>query len=123
MKSVFTSAVLLVSFALLGCDSSDPDADVGEFERVVIMPDSVAMEVGEQVDFSFATLTAAGETVPGDELTVRWWSTDTTVFTVDDAGTAIGRGAGKAYCVLEVSDLAKAAMFVGRDSATVLMLK
>lgn len=122
MKFVLTSAILLLSFALIGCDSNDLEDDgLDEINDVVILPDSAGIELGDEADFSFAALTVAGDTVPASELDVGWWSTDTTVFTVDDSGLATARDTGKAFCVVEVADVAKTARFVGRDSATVVV--
>lgn len=106
---VFSLAALILAgiLVLAGCDIigvEDDDEDQAPIEAVAISPDSVAIEVGEQVDFSVAALTAAGDTVQDADLSIRWWSTDTTVFTVEEDGLATGQGSGTAYCVVEASE-------------------
>lgn len=120
---VLIVAILIGSLAVIGCDTNE----VGTTEVVDInmLPESATIGAGETVDFSVVAVTAAGETVQATDHDVRWWSTDTTVFEVDNDGTAIGKDAGSAYCMVEMSTLSKAAaaLFVGRDSAFVTVLK
>ncbi len=125
MKYVLNFAVLLVTFAMLGCDSyngtgSDPESEIAEIRMV---PDSVLMEVGDQVDFSLVALTESGDTVQNANLDVTWFSRDPAVFTVEAGGLATAQDTGTAYCVAEATDeLAKASLsarFTGRDSAFV----
>lgn len=124
MKYLLNFAVLLVAFGLFGCDSNDPIENDPETEiaEVLMVPDSVEIEMGDQVDFSLVALTAAGDTVQDAALDVTWWSTDTTVFTVENDGLAIGQDSGSAWCMADVVELSKSSTslrFVGRDSAFV----
>jgi hypothetical protein len=122
MKYVFGSALLLLSVTLIGCDSTDVVTADPEIIALRIQPDSASMPVGETLDFSFVGLTATGDTVQNADVDVRWWSSDPAVFTVDETGTAVGHEEGTAYCVVELTDLSKAAAsFTGRDSAFVFV--
>lgn len=124
MKFIRTSVpvVLLLTLILLGCDSNDPGSTTDEITGIRMIPDSVAMEVGQQADFSIVAVTESGDEIQDHDLDVRWWSTDTTVFTVSSDGVAIGQGAGEAWCMAEAEALSKSQRFVGRDSARVVML-
>ena len=119
MKYIFSPSFLIAFFLLIGCDSNDPEPAESEIDAVAITPGTAVMNVGDQVDFTIAALTAAGDTVHDANLDVRWWSTDSTVFDVEDGGTAIARNEGTAYCMVEVTELAKKLRFTGRDSAFV----
>ena len=122
--------LLACVFVVIGCDSNgsanEPDPEIAEF---AISPDSVSIAVGEQVDFAVIALTASGDTVQDADLDVEWWSTDSTVFTVENDGQATGQNSGRAFCMAEVSDgtastsanLRAAKRFVGRDSALVVI--
>ncbi len=120
---VLVVAVLLVSVSVIGCDTNEV-ADT-EIVDISILPKSATIEEGESRDFSVVGLTASGEEVQDAQLDGRWWSTDSTVFTVTDDGTATGRDSGSAYCMVEVNSLSKVgeAQFVGRDSAFITVLK
>lgn len=143
MRSNLSAAIhiILLSGLLLctiGCDSSDPDDDWSDIEEVRISPDSVAISVGETVDFSFALLSATGEELDVD-INTRWESTDTSIFTVEDDGLATAKASGTAKCVIEVSTYqlsettdgraaqmeasrkAEVLGFVGQDSARVVV--
>lgn len=115
---------LLGSVTLLGCDTNDtsePDPST-EVAEIVMVPDSVQILVGEQVDFSLVALNAAGDTLDDPDLTVTWWSRDEDVFTVENNGLATAQDSGSAWCIAEATDLAKSASslrFTGRDSAFV----
>ena len=102
---IFSHSVLVLVGALVltGCDSAEVP-DENQVEDIAISPDSVSLEVGEQVDFDVVALTASGDTVENANLTLRWWSSDTTVFTVEENGLATGQGSGRAYCKVEASD-------------------
>jgi len=125
--------VLTGTFVLAGCDSTDASEEP-EIEALIISPRNVSIEVGEQVDFSVAALTASGDTLR--DLDLRWWSSDPDVFTVEGNGMATGQAPGDAFCKVELTDdaantashlktarskLAKR-IFVGRDSAFVSVL-
>lgn len=124
--------LLTAVLVLVGCDTTDV-ADEDRIESIAISPDSVALEVGEQVDFDVVALTASGDTVENANLTLRWWSSDTTVFTVEENGLATGQGSGKAFCKVEATGgevAGKTAASgskrlvrvpIGRDSAVVHM--
>jgi len=120
-KHVLTALVIFTPFAMVGCDSND--VETTEFESEVseirIFPDSAILEVEDQVDFSFVALSEAGDTVRDVNFEINWWSTDSTVFKVEDDGRAIAGEPGTAYCMIEVTELAKLAPFTGKDSAFV----
>lgn len=131
-KFYLLALALTGTVVLTGCDlfGADEGEDEAPLEEIAILPDSVSMEVGEQVDFSVVGLTASGDTIRDSDLTIRWWSTDTTVFTVQEDGLATGQGSGTAYCVVEATDeevgkragkkaLPSRPHFTGRDSALV----
>lgn len=110
------------------CDKED-DSDTNgvEIEKIAIIPEDAAMAIGEQEDFSAYALTTSGEKLYFDELDVEshWWSSDTTVFTVQTNGVATGKKQGEAYCILEATVSLKSGQlkalrrFTGRDSAFV----
>ena len=117
--------VLAGALVLAGCDSTDANEEP-EIEELIISPSSVNIAVGDQADFSAVALTASGDTIR--DLELRWWSTDSAVFTVENNGTATGQSPGSAYCKVELADDAantanhlKAAKrpFPGLDSAFV----
>jgi hypothetical protein len=125
--------VLIGVLVLTGCDlmdAEDEDEEEGPIAAIAISPDSVSLAVGEQVDFSVVALTASGDTARDADLAIRWWSTDSTVFTVEEDGLATGRGSGTAFCMVEATDEATGKRagkavdpsrphFTGRDSAIV----
>lgn len=121
MKYIVNVSLMILFLALIGCDS---DEGVGaEFETEIaeirISPDSALIGVSEQMDFDLFALTEDGDTIRDANLEVSWWSTDPTVFTVENGGAAVGQEAGTAFCMVEVVELAKVARFTGRDSAFV----
>lgn len=131
---IFVPLALVIAGALVlaGCDTTEVTDD--QIASVVISPDTASIEVGEQVDFSVTALNASGETIPNPNVSIRWWSTDTTVFRVTDDGLATGEDAGEALCMVEASDevagrvaggtaTSSLRRFVGRDSAYVVVLK
>lgn len=120
MKCVLTSALLLLSFTLIGCDSNDAATD--EVAEIQILPETASIPVGESFDFDVVTLTDAADTIRNADLDVRWWSSDPAVFTVDKSGRAIAHEAGTAYCMVEATTPSKVAPFTGRDSAFVTVL-
>lgn len=117
--------MLTAALVLFGCDTNEATEEAPEIAEVTIAPDSAAIEVGEQVNFSVVGLTADGDSVRDLDLDVDWWSTDPAVFTVEDGGTVTGQASGTALCVVEASEeganatssLKAAKRFVGRDSA------
>lgn len=126
--SLATALVLTGTLVLAGCDSTDANEEP-QIEELIISPGSVTIDVGEQVDFSAAARTASGDTIR--DLELRWWSSDSDVFTVADNGTATGRNPGSASCKVELTEdatttagLHKTAkrLFTGRDSAFVRVL-
>jgi len=120
MKSLIPCLALLLAAVQFGCDSNDPATTEGEVAEIRITPESADIAVGELVDFSLVALTATGDTAQGATLDVRWWSTDSTVFSVNASGEAVGQDPGTALCMVEVTELAKAgARFTGKDSAFV----
>ena len=127
--SLGVALVLIGALILIGCDSTGVTEEP-EITELLISPGSVSLEVGKQVDFSAAVRTASGDTIR--ELDLRWWSTDSNVFTVTDNGTATGQNPGSALCKVEVTENAtetaghhKVAKrrFTGRDSAFVRVLE
>ena len=125
VKALVT-ALLLLTVVLTGCDSSDAtEDDTPEIAELEISPDSVSLQVGSQVDFSVAALTADGDTVDGAD--IEWASTDTNVFTVQDNGVATGKNPGTAFCTVGLDETspssaraaAKARVPIGLDSAVV----
>lgn len=117
--------LLACVLVLVGCDSNGTD-DEPEIADVIISPDSVSVAVGDQVDFSAVALTAAGDTVR--DVTFQWASSDPSVFTVSNDGTATAQGSGTAFCGVKPPDDAataagKAALVpIGLDSAFVSVL-
>ena len=106
--------LLVVLLVVAGCDSGDPDDSQNQIASVEISPDTVSIAEGERVDFSVVARNASGERVQDADLDLRWESTDSAVFTVDDDGVATGQGPGTAFCTIAVTN-----RFVGRDSALV----
>ena len=114
--------------ALSSCDKDD-DSDTNgmEIEKIAITPEDASMAVGEQEDFSAYALTTSGEKLYFNELDMesRWWSSDTTVFTVQENGVATGKNQGAAYCIVEATVTLKSGQlkalrfYTGRDSAFV----
>ena len=121
LNCAFACVILLASFALIGCDSNDSSAS-DEISEIDIQPESASLAVGEREDFSIVLRDASGDPAQDADFDVRWWSTDTTVFDVNDEGAALAKNSGSAYCMVEVTELAKAARFTGRDSAFVTVL-
>lgn len=119
MRYVSACTILLASLALIGCDTTDVMAPGEEIEAIKIVPESAIVAAGETVDFSVIAVTTAGDTVAAPE--VRWWSTDTTIFEVNESGLAVGLDAGEAYCMVETIAAGKAVSFTGRDSAFVMV--
>jgi plastocyanin len=131
LRAFIMALALAGTLVLAGCDSTDANNEEPQIEALIISPSSVSIEVGEQVNFSIAALTASGDTVR--DLDPRWWSSDPDVFTVDGNGTATGQAPGDAFCKAEVTaEAANTAshlktvhskrakrIFVGRDSAFV----
>jgi hypothetical protein len=104
--SLIATQIVIATGALLvttGCDSNDPEEDWMDIAEVRISPDSTDIPVGGTVDFSFALLSATGDTVRGVNLNTRWESTEPSVSSVEDNGLAKGKAAGAAKCVIEVS--------------------
>lgn len=121
MRYVLVPFLFVLSIGLISCDD-----DVAGTDPVVtdvrMIPDSVGLTVGEEEDFSFELLSTTGEVVEDPNIDVDWWSTDSTVFTVDESGRAVAQDSGRAFCMVEVSDeLGKSSRFVGRDSAIVVV--
>lgn len=120
---VLIAVILIGSLAVIGCDTNETESN--EIVEISMEPQNATLEAGETADFSIVALTASGETVEAADHDVRWWSTDTTVFKVTNDGNVTAQGEGEAYCVAEMTPLSKAAsaLFVGRDSAFVTVLK
>ena len=108
-------AILLGAILLAGCDLTEVEEDE-PVEAIAILPDSASFSAGEQVEFSVVGITASGDTVRDAEFTVRWWSTDSTVFTVDEDGSAVGENAGEAFCKVEATSVTGAKR-AGKTSA------
>ena len=114
----------LVMLLLSNCEEEEKETQVPTAERVIIQPKNAAFHVGEQRDFSAFVITASGDTVDIDnpDIELKWWSSDTTVFTVKNAGTATGQNPGEAYCIVEITipdGTSLKRLFTGRDSAFV----
>lgn len=119
---------LVVLLALIGCNKDENNDSTNiEAAKITISPENASMNVGEHEDFTAYAVTKTGEKVYFDELDVesRWWSSDTTVFSVQENGVATGKSKGDAYCILEAtitfdaSQLKKLKFYTGRDSAFV----
>jgi hypothetical protein len=111
--------MLLISSCEENNQSQDPT-----IQDVIIQPSNTSFNVGEQHEFSAFLLTESGDTVEVDnaDIELDWWSSDTTVFTVEANGTATGNNPGDAYCIAEVrvdEDANLKRIFTGRDSAFV----
>lgn len=123
MRFARSALLLVIICATPACDSTDPNTSESEIAEIRIDPTSATIPVGETMDFTFVALTASGDTVRDANLDVNWWSTDTTVFTVQPGGLAFAHEAGTAFCMVEAAEAAKASLrFTGRDSATVTVL-
>lgn len=118
------AAAVLGTLLFVGCgdDVTGPDDDP-QIDRVVISPDSASFGVGEQAEFSFELLTAAGEPVDteGLDMETEWISTDDAVFTVDEGGTAVGQSPGEEFCIIDVTVDKGVSNFTGRDSTIVFV--
>ena len=125
-------ALMLGMLFFSGCnDEDDPDLREAQIERVSIYPEVASFAVGDQLDFSTFVITNTGDTIDTEDIDIEWewWSTDTTVFTVEEGGRATGQNPGEAYCVIEATiqedtdaQLKALALFTGRDSAFVSVL-
>lgn len=121
---ILVALVFAGALALSGCDSTE-DTPADPIEGIAVSPDTASIGIGEQMGFTVVGLTALGDTVRDADLTLTWWSTDPSVFTVDE-GTATGQQAGTAFCKVEADDNSlgtiansRVRRFVGRDSAFV----
>ena len=118
--------ILLMSLSVLmftGCEDEEENQDP-TVEGVVISPAEAAFNIGENRNFSASLITESGDTMDVDnpDIEWKWWSSDTTVFTVDESGAAKGRSQGEAFCIVEVTipdDTNLKRLFTGRDSAFV----
>ena len=124
-----TSGLFLLAVAVcftimfIGCTDDVTGPEDPQIDRVVISPESVELEVGEQVEFSFELLTEAGEPVDTEDLDMEteWISTDDAVFTVDEGGTAVGQSPGEEFCIIDVTVDKGSSNFTGRDTAVVFV--
>lgn len=116
--------VLFFTALLLGCDSNDSGLVDDEIAGIRMLPESVTMEPGDQAQFSIVAVTESGEEIEDHDFDLRWWSSDTEVFTVSENGIAVANEPGEAWCIAEVEALQKytGVRFVGRDSAGVTVL-
>lgn len=74
------------------------------------------------MDFEVVALTASGDMIRDANLDFTWWSTNPTVFTVEDDGTATGQSSGTALCKVEATEEEASKvtrLFSGRDSVFV----
>ncbi|MGM0547566.1 MAG: hypothetical protein ACQEST_12700 [Bacteroidota bacterium] len=136
----FSTVVIVMMLVLSGCGDDDPTSpELKNVVDVIISPDSAEFSVGEQMQFSAFVVTDEGDTIAAEDLDVEWegewWSSDPDVFTVEDNGLATGQNSGEAFCIVELdleddqtvgtagfSIANTRGIFVGRDSAFVLML-
>lgn len=135
MKSISETYILfLITVAFTGLlilttcseDSSTSSLEEDEIEvtKVVIEPASASFEIDEKQEFSAFLISASGDTVNKEfDIEWNWYSSNPEVFTVENNGTAYGKRAGEAYCVVEVTaepgKVAAKLRFTGRDSAFV----
>lgn len=132
-KTFKSSIIIFILAGLLAFNScSDDETATGpedeeiEVAEVVIDPQNVTFEVGEQHNFSAFLISAEGDTV-NEEFDVdwNWYSSDPDVFTVEAGGTAKGHSEGEAHCIVEASldnnKVVAKLRFVGRDSAIVFV--
>lgn len=128
ITKVFIVVGFISALSITGCNKDDDnEPSITEIDKVGILPENASLSVGEQEDFSAYALTKSGDTIHFEDLDVdsRWWSSDTTVFTVQENGIATGKNKGDAYCIieatitLEASQLKALRFFTGRDSAFV----
>ena len=116
--------VFMGAIVFSGCDKDDDtEPQNNQIEQIIILPQSASIAAGEQLEFSTAGITAAGDTVAtaGLGLEWDWWSSDPDVFTVDDSGTATAQNPGEAFCILDFTESAGHLKFTGRDSAFVFV--
>lgn len=118
----FLSYILLVGVIIIGtslmltsCDSTKAETE-SQIADVVMKPDEVTLEVVQNadiqlviadkngnIDFSAFAVTTSGKQVPiPDNAEIKWWSSDPSVFTVTDNGTATAQGTGEAFCVIKM---------------------
>lgn len=124
---IFTASGILIFNSCGDNSATGPDDDEIEVSKVVIEPQNVSFEVGEQREFSAFLISATGDTVNSEfEIDWNWYSSDPDVFTVEDGGTATGHNPGEAFCIVEAelenTKVAAKLRFVGRDSAFVTLL-
>ncbi len=124
-KLIVIIFILIGLFILNGCSDDNPTSSKEpEVANIIISPDSVEVEVGEEIDFSAVALTAAGDTI--EDANLEWISSDPSVFTVQDNGTITGESAGTAYCGIDVANnntkLKAKFVPIGLDSARVRVL-
>ncbi len=128
-----TVNILFLQFAVVamlmttGCnDVTGPEEDHGVVD-ILIEPQEVEMEVGDQQPFEGFLIDEQGDTIDpaeidGFDITWEWWSSDSDIFTVEQdgsAGTGTGEGEGEAFCILEVTITDGSSNFGGRDSSLV----
>lgn len=151
----FGVVILAAVFLLAGCGNNtsveEPEPEITDaLIQLNGAEDEATIEVGKTVKFTGFALTKSGDRIPlaelGENWSWKWESTDTSVFTVDDEGYAVGEGEGEAYCVITLNgpddatenNLSKqgtlfktasnpgfpemARVFVGRDSLFVTFL-
>lgn len=123
-----TSALVAALIIFAGCDSDEvAGLENDEIADVIIAPDGAQIPVGEQRKFSAMVVTVQGDTVAASEFDLAWdwFSSDTSIFTVQDDGTAEGVSPGEAFCIIEHraagASKAAGAAFVGRDSVVVMI--
>ena len=119
LASAFTAMVLFS-----GCnDDSVTSSNRDQISKVIIIPDSIGIAVGEQVDFSAYLLDDADDNVDTEGLNIEWnwWSSNTDVFTVEPGGLATAKSPGEEFCIVEVTVLHGSSNFTGRDTAFVFI--
>lgn len=119
-----------------GCDTSAvTDPPDQQIDRIMLLPETATLGIGEQVEFSAVALNADGEIIDTPDLVIEWewWSSDPDVFTVTADGVATGVSPGEEFCIVEAtllpgslspddrSRIESSRIFTGRDSAVVMV--
>lgn len=124
-KLIAITLTLSSLFIVNGCSDDNPTSpEEPQVANIIISPDSVEINVGDEIDFSAVALTADGDTI--EDANLEWISSDPSVFTVQDNGTITGESEGTAFCGIDVADnlskLKGKIVPIGLDSAYVRVL-
>jgi hypothetical protein len=113
------SSLTILLAAIVACGDSGTDAP--PVDRVVVSPDETALgALGETATFTAEALDNAG--APLDGVDFDWESSDPTVATVDDDGTATATGAGDVFIRATTQGITGEGRLVVRECGSALTL-